>query len=70
MCFGGSQKSQQQASTAPAPEAPDPIAVQQDVTAARRTEDQKNFGTSAPSLRVDRSATSGGVSAGGTGLRM
>jgi hypothetical protein len=36
---------------------------------ARKAEDEALFG-GVPDLRVDRSATSGGATAGGTGLKM
>lgn len=70
MCFGGGPKVSQTATPAPAPEAPDPIAEETSPTDRRKAEDKANFGQTAPSLRVDRSATSGGVGAGGTGLKM
>lgn len=68
MCF--SSKPKPTATPAPAPEAPAPIAEEAQVADARRTEDKQNYGTTTPSLRVDRSATSGGVGADGSGLRM
>lgn len=68
MCF--SSKTPKTATPAPAPAPPAPIAEQTEVTDARRAEDKANFGSSTPSLRVDRSATSGGVAADGAGLRM
>ena len=68
MCLG--KKPKPAATPAPAPAPPDPIAEETQVTAARRAEDKEKFGTTTPSLRVDRSATAGGVSADGAGLRM
>lgn len=71
MCFGGSGGGSKAETPAPAPEPPAPPAEEQSVTAARKAEDKSLYGTSAaPSLRIDRSTTSGGVAAGGSGLRM
>ena len=69
MCFG-SPKPQPQTQAAAAPPPPAPIAEEQDIAAARTAEDEKLFGTSQPTLRVDRSLASGGAVAGGSGLRM
>lgn len=71
MCFGGGTTVAAPASTpAAAPAPPDPLAEQVDVESPRTAEDKANFGTTSPDLRVDRSVSSGGVSAGGAGLRM
>lgn len=69
MCFGGGNKKQTPA-PAPAPAPPAPIAEEQGITDPRKAEDKSLFGSSTPSLRVDRSTTSGGVGADGAGLRM
>lgn len=67
MCFSSSKTS----TPAAAPAAPDPVAEQQDVTEARKAEDASIYGTTkAPSLRVDRSMSAGGSTAGGTGLTL
>ncbi|GJE18768.1 hypothetical protein AIGOOFII_3498 [Methylobacterium marchantiae] len=70
MCFGGGGDDTPVAAPAPAPPPPAPLAEETDPSAVRRTEDKANYGTTTPSLRVDRSATSGGAAAGGSGLRM
>jgi hypothetical protein len=69
MCFGGSSPKRAE-TPAPAPAAPSPIAEETALGDVRKAEDKALFGSSAPSLRVDRSATSGGVGADGAGLRM
>ena len=70
MCFGGG-KSQPAATPAPAPPPPAPIADEQEIAAGRVAEDKALFGASGqPETRVDRSLSSGGVGAGGTGIRM
>lgn len=70
MCFGGG-KSQPAPTPAPAPPPPAPIAEDQEIAAARTAEDKALFGQSGvPTTRVDRSLSSGGVGAGGTGIRM
>lgn len=68
MCFGSKPKPA--ATPAPAPEAPAPVAEETQIADARRTEDKANYGSTTPTLRVDRSATSGGVGSDGSGLRM
>lgn len=73
MCFGGGGNKQSQPSPppAPAPAPPAPVAIEDDIKAPRKAEDKANFGGSGvPNLRVDRSVSSGGVGAGGSGLRM
>lgn len=76
MCFGGGgnsgyQPTPQQDTPAPAPPPPAPVAEEVDVKGARKAEDRAQFGpTGVPNLRVDRSVTSGGSTAGGTGIRM
>lgn len=67
MCFGSDTSKQKAAAPAAAPPPPSPTADQVDVTKARKAEDLAAFGTSAPSLRVDRSL---GVAGTGVGLRM
>lgn len=66
MCFSGSSA----APLAAAPAAPSPTAVDQPVGQARKAEDKTNFGSSTPQTRVDRSATSGGIAAGGAGIQI
>ena len=69
MCFG--QKTPDPVTPAPAPAPPDPVADEQSLTSSRREEDLSKFGTTTPSLRSDRTATSAGAtSADGTGLRL
>jgi len=68
MCF--SSKTAAATTPAPAPEAPAKPATEQGLLDNRKAEDQANFGTSSPSLRVDRTGNSGSAAAGGTGLRM
>jgi len=70
MCFARQPKQQATPIPAPAPAAPSPVAEEQKVADPRRAEDEANFGTDTPSLRVDRSLSSGGVGVGGAGLRM
>lgn len=70
MCFGGGSKSTPTTTPAPAPPPPAPLAEETDPTAPRKAEDKVNFGTSTPDLRVDRSVTSGGATAGGAGLAL
>jgi hypothetical protein len=48
---------------------PEKTAEPDEVGAARKAEDEELFG-GVPELRVDRSATSGGVAASGTGLKV
>lgn len=55
---------------APAPPPPAPLADTTSPTAPRRAEDKANFGDENPTLRINRSVTSGGATAGGAGLRM
>lgn len=56
--------------TVPAPDAqPQKTADPQEIGAPRKAEDQTLFG-GIPDLRVDRSTTSGGVGAGGSGLNV
>jgi hypothetical protein len=58
------------ATPAAAPEPPDPVAEPVDPGGVRREEDEAKFGATGPKLRVDRSVSSGGVGAGGTGIKM
>ncbi|MBK3400431.1 hypothetical protein [Methylobacterium ajmalii] len=70
MCFGGGGDDKPTPAPAPAPPPPAPLAEETDPTAPRKAEDKANYDSTTPSLRVDRSTTSGGVGAGGSGLRM
>lgn len=71
MCFSGNDDKPPAAPPpAAAPPAPSPTADPQSVTAKRREEDLALYGTSEPSLRVDRSATSAGVGQGGSGIKV
>jgi hypothetical protein len=64
MCFGQPPAPKP---SAPAPAPPQALADRTDPTSNRTAEDLKNFGSTTPSLRVDRSATPQGV-ATGTGI--
>lgn len=66
MCF--SSGSSQTATPAAAPAAPEPAATAADVGAARKAEDTQTFGSTTPTMRVDR--TIPGAVAGGSGLTM
>ena len=67
MCFFGNKAA---ASTpAAAPDQPSPAATDSQIGSGRKAEDAALYGGSAPSNRVSRSMTSGGI-ATGTGLRM
>lgn len=63
--FGGGDK---QEALKPMPE-PEETAEPDEVGAARKAEDEELFG-GVPELRVDRSATAGGVAASGSGLKV
>lgn len=65
MCIFGKKQSPTPQSTAPAAEA----AQQTDVGSKRSQENIDLFG-GVPDLKVDRSATEGGLAADGSGLRM
>jgi len=67
MCiFGGGQQQQQKPKETPPAAAP---ADQTDVGSKRKAEDLAMFG-GVPVLRTDRSAVSGGVASGGSGLNV
>ncbi len=65
MCFGSTPKAPGPSAAPPPP--PEPLADRTDPLGSRTAEDLKNYGSTTPSLRVDRSATPGGV-ATGTGI--
>ena len=48
---------------------PEQVATPDEIGASREAEDKTLFG-GVPDLRVDRSATAGGATAGGAGLKM
>lgn len=48
---------------------PEAVATPDEIGASRKAEDQTLFG-GVPDLRVDRSATGGGATAGGSGLKV
>jgi hypothetical protein len=75
MCFGSPDPPPPTPATPPpAPAAPPPSPTAstavEDVASARRAEDLALFGSGRQSLRVDRSATSGGIGKGGSGIKV
>lgn len=62
-------KPPKQAEVGPAPPPPEPVAEATDPQGNRKVEDKANYGSTAPSLRVNRD-TAGTTGTGGTGLRM
>lgn len=66
MCIFGRPKDKKLANPIAQPEK---VATDQEIGEARVAEDEALFG-GIPDLRVDRSATSGGVATGGSGIRM
>ncbi len=70
MCFDSPDPPPPAPPPAPAPPPPSPTAEAQPVDGPRKEEDLALYGTSSPSLRVDRSATSAGVGQGGSGIKV
>lgn len=70
MCFGSPPPPPPAPTPAASPAPPSPTAEAQPVDGPRKASDLALYGSSSPSLRVDRSATSAGVGQGGSGIKV